>query len=101
MKYVKTFESFSLTIDPKIPISDQLRNLCSNSSTFKESGKFNRQQEELAHEFIELEDNCDDSKKVVGSDSYNRRLQILKELGFSDTSRFEEIWKMFDKSEGF
>ena len=94
MKYVKTFESFSLTIDPKIPISDQLRDLC-------DSGKFNRQQEELAHEFIELEDNCDDSKKVVGSDSYNRRLQILKQLGFSDTSRFEEIWKMFDKSEGF
>ena len=94
MKYVKTFESFSLTIDPKIPISDQLRDLC-------DSGKLNRQQEELAHEFIELEDNCDDSKKVVGSDSYNRRLQILKQLGFSDTSRFEEIWKMFDKSEGF
>jgi len=94
MKYVKTFESFSLTIDPKIPISSQLMDLC-------DSEKLNRQQEELAQEFIELEDNTDDSKKVVGSESYIRRLQILKQLGFSDTSRFEEIWKMFDKSEGF
>ena len=39
--------------------------------------------------------------KVVGTPSYNRRIEILKKLGVTDTSEFEERWKDFDQNEGF
>jgi hypothetical protein len=40
-------------------------------------------------------------RKVVGTPSYNRRIEILKKLGVTDTSEFEERWAEFDKHEGF
>ena len=39
--------------------------------------------------------------KVVATESYNRRIEILKTLGVTDTSEFEERWKAFDQHEGF
>jgi len=38
--------------------------------------------------------------KVVGTPSYNRRIEILKKLGVTDTSEFEERWTDFDEQEG-
>ena len=98
MKYVKTFERFALnegmSLEPNIPIDDQLQELI-------DDGKLEGDKERLAGEFINLQRNCDTTKKVVGSESYNKRLEILKRLGFTDTSEFEEMWKEFDQYEGF
>lgn len=98
MKYVKTFERFALnegiSLEPNIPVDDQLQELI-------DDGKLEGDEERLASEFINLQRNFDTTKKVVGSESYNKRLQILKQLGFTDTSEFEEMCKEFDQREGF
>ena len=64
--------------------------------------EFTPEQEKLVDEFFKLEgDESKLDRKVVGTPSYNRRIEILKELGVTDTSEFEERWAEFDKHEGF
>ena len=52
----------------------------------------------LVDEFLKLEGDVSKLDKKVGSESYNRRIEILKKLGVTDTSEFEERCKEFDKN---
>jgi len=109
MKYVKTFESFSLNENQDIDFS----RLCSEEpDSFRlelsdEGIELTREQEDLVSEFSKLEEECvkkstsGQYSKVVATESYNRRIEILKTLGVTDTSEFEERWKAFDQHEGF
>ena len=107
MKYVKTFESFSLNENQDIDFS----RLCSEEpDSFRlelsdEGIELTREQEDLVSEFSKLEEECvkkstsGQYSKVVATPSYNRRIEILKRLGVTDTSEFEERWKAFDQDE--
>jgi hypothetical protein len=113
MKYVKTFERFALNENHDIDFS----RLCSeepDSAIYNlrldlrdEGIELTREQEALVSEFSKLEKECvrkstsGQYSKVVGTPSYNRRIEILKKLGVTDTSEFEERWAEFDKHEGF
>ncbi len=109
MKYVKTFERFALNENHDIDFS----RLCSEEPDMfrldlsDEGIELTREQEALVSEFSKLEEECvrkstsGQYSKVVGTPSYNRRIEILKKLGVTDTSEFEERWAEFDKHEGF
>jgi hypothetical protein len=109
MKYVKTFERFALNESHDIDFS----RLCSEEPNIfrldlsDEGIELTREQEALVSEFSKLEEECvrkstsGQYSKVVGTPSYNRRIEILKELGVTDTTEFEERWVEFDKHEGF
>jgi hypothetical protein len=108
MKYVKTFERFALNENSDIDFS----RLCSEEPeylilSFSDDGiELTREQEALVSEFSKLEEECvrksksGQYSKVVGTPSYNRRIEILKKLGVTDTSEFEERWESFDEQEG-
>ncbi len=115
MKYVKTFERFALNENHDIDFS----RLCSEEiedkdgtnlfllDLYDEGIEITREQEALVSEFSKLEKECmrkltsGQYSKVVGTPSYNRRIEILKKLGVTDTSEFEERWADFDQHEGF
>jgi len=109
MKYVKTFERFALNENHDIDFS----RLCSEEPDMfrldlsDEGIELTRDQEALVSEFSKLEKECvrkstsGQYSKVVGTPSYNRRIEILKKLGVTDTSEYEERWESFDQHEGF
>jgi len=109
MKYVKTFERFALNENHDIDFS----RLCSEEPDMfrldlsDEGIELTRDQEALVSEFSKLEKECvrkstsGQYSKVVGTPSYNRRIEILKKLGVTDTSEFEKNWAEFDKDKGF
>jgi hypothetical protein len=109
MKYVKTFERFALNENHDIDFS----RLCSEEPDMfrldlsDEGIELTREQEALVSEFSKLEEECvrkstsGQYSKVVGTPSYNRGIEILKKLGVTDTSEFEERWADFDQQEGF
>ena len=117
MKYVKTFERFALNenhdIFSKFTEREFINILCSEEPDMfrlylsDEGIELTRWQEALVSEFSKLEEECvrksksGQYSKVVGTPSYNRRIEILKELGVTDTSEFEERWAELDKDEGF
>jgi hypothetical protein len=108
MKYVKTFERFALNENHDIDFS----RLCSEEPDMfrldlsQEDIELTRDQEALVSEFSKLEKECvrkstsGQYSKVVGTPSYNRRIEILKKLGVTDTSEYEERWEYFDEQEG-
>jgi hypothetical protein len=108
MKYVKTFERFALNENHDIDFS----RLCSEEPDMfcldlsDEGIELTREQEALVSEFSKLEKECvrkstsGQYSKVVGTPSYNRRIEILKKLGVTDTSEYEERWESFDEQEG-
>ena len=104
MKYVKTFERFALNENHDFDFSDlpkyspdEIRGMVSDGEI-----EFTPEQEKLVDEFFKLEGDVSKlDRKVVGSESYNRRIEILKKLGVTDTSEFEERWEYFDQQEGF
>ena len=121
MKYVKTFERFALNEKQDIDFSELMSGkqkpsefldnlkleLEDEGKDWRDELNLTREQEALVDEFSKLEEECvkkstsGQYSKVVATESYNRRIEILKRLGVTDTSEFEEMWKAFDQHEGF
>ena len=116
MKYVKTFENFSLNEKQDIDFSELMSGkqkpsefldnlkleLEDEGKDWRDELNLTREQESLVDEFSKLEEEC--VKKLtsgkysnieigVGSPTYKRRIEILKKLGVTDISEFEERWK--------
>jgi hypothetical protein len=103
MKYVKTFERFALNENHDFDFSDLPKYSPDEigGMLYDEEIKFTPEQKKLVDEFFKLEGDVSKlDRKVVGSESYNKRIEILKKLG-ADTSEFEQQWAEFDKHEGF
>ena len=116
MKYVKTFERFALNEKQDIDFSELMSGkqkpsefldnlkleLEDEGKDWRDELNLTREQEALVDEFSKLEEECvkfvtsGKYSKIevgVGSPTYKRRIEILKKLGVTDTSEFEERWK--------
>jgi hypothetical protein len=100
MKYVKKFKNFSLNENHNFDFSNLFEYSPGEieGMLHDEEIKLTPEQKKLVDEFLKLEGDVSKLDKKVGSESYNRRIEILKKLGVTDTSEFEERCKEFDKN---
>ena len=90
MKHIKLFENFQMND----ALSEAQHTLPEDILDFDDSGEI--------YDLEEVMGNMASKKvKVVGTEPYNKCLEILKKLGYKDTTEWEERWNAYDQHNGF
>ncbi len=96
MKHIKLFENFQMNEGYTLPEDI----LDFEPMDVLDSGEGTPEQEKMANKMYDLEEDMRNmvSKKVkvVGTERYNKCLEILKKLGYKDTTKWEERWNAYD-----
>ena len=98
MKHIKLFENFQMNEGYTLPEDI----LDFEPMDVSDSGEGTPEQIKMANQIYSLEEDMGNmaSKKVkvVGTEPYNKCLEILKKLGYKDTTRWEERWNAMIKT---
>jgi hypothetical protein len=100
MKHIKLFENFMINEGYTLPEDI----LDFEPMDVSDSGEGTPEQVKMANQIYDLEEDMGNmaSKKVkvVGTEPYNKCLEILKKLGYKDTTKWEERWNAYDQDNG-